>query len=762
MRFQQYAVLLACLTLAAPAAAQLQPPELEEQSEKPPATPPTSPLPASEPSETAHFERPEPVHVMPPSENALPEVTVQGRSVPPSSGASDHRILVGELKRVPRKNAAELLKLAPGIFLSNDGGEGHAERIYVRGFDAREGQDLEFSIDGVPINESGNLHGNGLADLGFIIPELVTELRVVEGPFDPRQGNYAVAGSADYQTGLDERGLTGKFTLGSFGTERALLLWGPFGESVGTYAGAEVSRTDGFGENRDARSARAMGQYEGRLGSNARFRLSGSGYGTEYHSAGLLRDDDVRAGRKGFYDTYDTRQGGSASRYQLAFDIESKSGATTFAQKFFLIRRGMRVRENFTGYLLDTQEAIQTPHDQRGDLLDSDVSETTYGGRGFARTTFGALGKQHELELGYFARGDDVASFRQRIETATGVPYRTDTDLESRLGDIGLYADLVLRPIRRLTLKGGVRADWFFFDVFDRCAVEDVSRPSPENPPGDASCLEQQRFGRHREPEQRSSTAGTKLLPRASVAFGPLGGFTGSLSYGTGVRSIDPSYVTQDVATPFASIIAYEGGVTFARDFGALDVAARSVFFQTHVDKDHVFSETEGRSVIGGGTTRTGWSGLCRLKGDFFDENASVTLVRSVFDETNLLVPYAPGVVVRSDSAVFFALPAALDGAPPRASFGAGVSYVGERALPYGELSDTIFTVDASFALAWKAFELELETTNLFGAQYRQTEFNYVSDFDNENPATLVPARHFAAGPPRQIFVSLSATLGDS
>src|SRR6185295_4688173 len=96
-----------------------------------------------------------------------------------------------------------------------------------RGFDAREGQDLEFSANGVPINESGNLHGNGYADTHFIIPELVESVRVIQGPFDPRQGNYAVAGSADYHLGLERRGATAKFTTGSFGTNRMLLTWGP-------------------------------------------------------------------------------------------------------------------------------------------------------------------------------------------------------------------------------------------------------------------------------------------------------------------------------------------------------------------------------------------------------------------------------------------------------------------------------------------------------------------------------------------------------
>jgi outer membrane cobalamin receptor len=139
------------------------------------------------------------------------------------------------------------LKLAPGVYLSSEGGDGHAERIYLRGFDAREGQDIEASVNGVPLNESGNLHGNGFADLHFIIPELVLSLRVLEGPFDPRQGNYAVAGSVDYETGLAERGLTAKVTRGSYGTERVLVMWGPPGESTHTYGAAEIYRTDGFG-----------------------------------------------------------------------------------------------------------------------------------------------------------------------------------------------------------------------------------------------------------------------------------------------------------------------------------------------------------------------------------------------------------------------------------------------------------------------------------------------------------------------------------
>ncbi len=694
----------------------------------------------------------------PPAAPAPREITVRGRLAAPSAGVSDLRVDVGELARVPRKNAGELLQLAPGVYLSNEGGEGHADRLYLRGFDAREGQDIELSVDGIPINESGNFHGNGSADTGFLIPELVRGLRVLEGPFDPRQGNYAVAGSAEFETGLEQRGLTARYGIGSFGAKRALLLFGPSGASSATYGAAEIYETDGYGQNRDAKRARVMAQYQGELGEHGSFRVNGAAYGIEYHSAGVLRKDDVDAGRQGFFDTYDSRQGGNSSRFQLGADLEQRVGSTVFQQQFFLIRRGVRLRENLTGFLLDSQTAIQTPHAQRGDLFDLRVDETTYGARGFARTDLRALGRTHQIELGYFARGDDVESTRQRLDTA-GVPYKTDADLDAQLGDLGLYAEFTLRPLQLLSLKAGVRKDLFLFDVLDRCAVQSVSRPSPTAPPGDASCLAAQRFGTYREPEQRSSTASSKAMPRATLTLGPFRHFVYSMSYGEGVRSIDPVYVSQDIATPFASIRAVDGGVAYAHDLGVLSVSARSVFFRTQVDRDLAFSETEGRSVLGGGTTRTGWNGLVRLHGDFFDQSANASLVRSTLDETGLLVPYAPDLVIRSDSVVFGELPLRLGTAPLRGTFSAGLGYLGQRALPFGQRSDATFTLDTGASLAWRDIELELEVTNVLDTRYRAAELNYASDFRSKALPTLVPARHFAAGAPREFFLSLAVTL---
>lgn len=697
------------------------------------------------------------------------EVHIYGRAAQPSRGASDFNFHFGELARVPNKNASELLRAAaPGLLLSNEGGEGHAEQVFLRGFDAREGQDLEFTVGGMPINESGNLHGNGYADTHFIIPEVVESLRVIEGPFDPRQGNYAVAGSAAYELGLAQRGLTARYTGGSFGTKRLLLTWGPKNESRHTFGAGEISSTDGYGQGRSAQRASAMGQYEGRLGDKGSYRVFAQGYSTHFHTAGVIREDDYQAKRIGFYDSYDfsqfarqqVAQGGDSSRYSVSGDLETRTGDTVLTQQVFVSKRKMRLLEDFTGFLLDVQTPLQSVHAQRGDMLDLNVDETMVGAKGSARLHTTAFGHRQELELGYFARGDWTKGTQQRLEANTGVPYLTETDVESGLGDLGLYADANVRALWWLNLRGGVRTDLFTFDVLDNCAEHDVSHPSKQNPQIDQSCLTQQDFGRHREANTRAATSSVALLPRGSLVFGPFQNFTINLSYGQGVRSIDPSYITQDVKTPFASITAYEGGVVYATEVKDIDVVARSIFFETKVDRDLVFNQSVGRNVLGVGTTRTGWVGALRFTGSFFDEAANLTLVRSSYDDTHLLVAYVPDVVLRSDTALFTDLPISIDGKKIKGTLSSGITYVGPRALPFGQRSQDIVTVDGSATLTWTRYEVGILATNLFDNRYRLGEFNYASDFHSQPQPTLVPERHFTAGAPRGVFGTLAINFG--
>ena len=689
--------------------------------------------------------------------------TVTGKRLPPASrGAADFHVEVGALSAVPRKNASEVLKLVPGILLTNDGSEAHADQVFLRGFDAREGQDIEFSVGGVPINESGNLHGNGYSDTHFILPELVAALRVIEGPFDPRQGNYAVAGSADYELGLSQRGIVGKFSAGNFGTFRALLLWGPRGAREGTFAAVELYETAGFGQNRDGRRATVMAQYEGKSGAHL-YRITAQAYIASFHSAGVLREDDVRSGRLGFFDTYDPKQGADTGRYSLSGLLESRFASLLVRNQVYAIARPMRLRENFTGFLLDTQEPTQSLHAQRGDLIDLQSMAGTLGARGFARLSADILHQTQEIEVGYFARGDLVGNSQHRLEAATGNPYATESDLESRLGDIGLYVDFNLRPYRYIALRGGVRADLFTYDVLDKCAVQSVAHPSRQDPPGDASCLSQQDFGKYREPIQRSTTTGSAVMPRASLILGPLWGISAAISYGQGVRSIDPYYITQDAKTPFASAQSIDAGLSFSRRIGPIDLSLRTTFFQTRVDRDLIFSQTAGRNLLSNGTTRIGSASAARVTGSFFDMSTNLTYVHATFDDTGLLIPYVPDWVFRFDGSLFGELPwqkLRIRGKAFRGTLATGFTYVSPRPLPQGERSNPIAVMDLNATVGIWLFEVGVVATNLFDVQYRLGEYNYASDFGSQPFPTLVPMRHFSAGAPRQILFSFSVQLG--
>src|SRR5690606_4708419 len=111
------------------------------------------------------------------------------------------------------------------------------------------GQDIELTVDGVPVNQPSHLHGQGYADLGFVIPETVRSLRVVEGVYDPAQGDFAVAGSADFQPGVAQRGIQLSSSYGAFNTLRELALWAPEGQAEDTFAAVLFRKTRGFGQN---------------------------------------------------------------------------------------------------------------------------------------------------------------------------------------------------------------------------------------------------------------------------------------------------------------------------------------------------------------------------------------------------------------------------------------------------------------------------------------------------------------------------------
>src|SRR4051812_48987085 len=131
-------------------------------------------------------------------------VHVRGRRALPQRSTSDFVLDRKQLSVAPHQDAGQLLRTAPGVYASRAEGDAVAHSLFLRGFDAEHGQDIELTAGGVPINNVSHVHGQGYADVNFILPDVVRSVRVVEGVYDPRQGDFAVAGSIDFDLGVAE------------------------------------------------------------------------------------------------------------------------------------------------------------------------------------------------------------------------------------------------------------------------------------------------------------------------------------------------------------------------------------------------------------------------------------------------------------------------------------------------------------------------------------------------------------------------------
>ena len=100
----------------------------------------------------------------------------------------------------PVNSSQDILRKVPGLIIGQHAGGGKAEQIFLRGFDIDHGTDIAIDVDGMPINMVSHAHGQGYADLHFLIPETVDKIDFGKGPYYADKGNFNTAGYVSFQT----------------------------------------------------------------------------------------------------------------------------------------------------------------------------------------------------------------------------------------------------------------------------------------------------------------------------------------------------------------------------------------------------------------------------------------------------------------------------------------------------------------------------------------------------------------------------------
>lgn len=668
-----------------------------------------------------------------------------GVASPPLRSLSDFELVPASFRAVPRRTSEQLLTLAPGLVLANHGGIGHAPSVYLRGFDAGEGQNVAFDVDGMLINEPSNPHAHGYADTSFVPVEAVSRVHVSEGPFDPRQPSYSVAGSVRYDLGVAERGLRFSMRYGSFRTARALMVYAPPGERDGTFVAADFVRGDGFGPNRAHQSARLVARIE-RERNDAVWSLTATTHAQRFDSAGVVPESAVAAGSlpcgpgsdAQFFCWVDPRQGGSGQRHLVLGKVRVDRGGATFEQSAGLMFRSDRFQDDFTGV---ARSAL-------GDGLDQRYEAITAQLRGSYRMRGRLLGAGQTFELGYFARHDQGTTAMARVRFSDGVPREQVFDSAFGITELAAYALADLTLSRFLTLLGGLRVDATAAQVTHRgLAASDRDGP--------------------RLTSQTTDVFGAVTSPRLTLVAHPHASLDVVASAGRGVRPVDAQALSDAERVPYTRVAALELGLRHRIVAGSVTLDSRSSAFVTRVDDDLLFDADLGRNRYIGETRRYGVMCATTLRyGTRLDAQASFTwaeahktLAGAALADlgSGPRLAYVPRFVGRFDVAYH-------DDVVVRRehlgiSVGAGTTLVGRKPLPFEQLSERIVVLDAGAELRYRFVAVELLIENLLDARYRAYELQAISDFspvDGSASGSMTASRLFAAGAPRTVFVTLT------
>lgn len=701
--------------------------------------------------------------------------TAEIEAAPESDAASvsDINYDAEALRRVPRTAAQSLLTLAPGLMTTQHASEGHAMGMFLRGFNAGEGEDLEVLVDDMPINEVSNAHGHGYVDLGFVALDAVSRLRVTQGPFDPVQGDFATAGTASYELAAPTRGLHARASYGRFRERRIGVLWGPAWAEDGTFAAFQYAAGDGFGPNRAFSNGAVNLRWESKSGP-VRYSVFGFGSTAQWSTAGVLRAEELidgagqldpeRCSAETFFCSYDPNQGGSSSQAGLVARLHRSNGVNGGLSLTAYGRwRTLRVRENFTGFLTDPRT---DGGPQRGDNLDQNYDVVTGGLRARYRIARRWRGQAQRFELGLSTRFDDAETSAIRRRAARLVPYRTEFDRRVRETTVGAYATGVLRWKDSLRLRLGIRVDHFGFRVDDRNepAIDDVG---PR--------LRVTRFG----------ASGLAVSPRGTLDVKLASPLRWVTSVGLGARSSDAAALSEAELAPFARVTAIETGFVLAgeNDFESEassgdDAHAhatprvragwhgelRSSVFTTRVSSDLVFDPSAGRNIPLGASARSGvlLQGRAHV-GPWLDLALSATwtsahLVSPDASAWRLLegklLPFVPRFVGRLD-VVGHTGKLGRSGISMHGAL--GLQAIGRRPLPLGQTARGFALLDLSLSGQWRMVEVGASMTNVLDARFNGEEFFYASSFRDPSLApSRMATRHFAAGPPRSFLLTLS------
>ncbi len=625
-----------------------------------------------------------------------------------------------QLENRPIQRPGELIEVVPGLIVSQHSGEGKANQYYLRGFNLDHGTDIAISLDGVPVNQPTHGHGQGWADLNFLIPELVEAVQYKKGPYYAEVGDFSSAGAVNirYAESLDQDLLSA--TVGQYGYYRLLAAKsGDFMDGTLLYA-LELGVDDGPWEvPQDLRKLNSVIRYS--RGDRARgMSITAMAYDNRWTATDQIPLRAVEQGLVGRFGSLDPTDAGFAHRVALSAEGWNNGPDRSDHLLIYVKDDFLNLYSNFTYYMEDPVN---------GDQFQQVDNRRTYGLKASRSWLTPFANVDSETEVGVQIRYDDIdvslhkTKERQRLSTV-----RAD---QVGLGAYGVFAKNDARWNDWLRTIAGIRAD--------------LRRGSVES----------------NLPANSGEASESLVSPKLSVVLGPWSKTEYFVNVGRGYHSNDArgATMTVDPTDPNQSV----DKVDLLVPATGFDLGLRTAIlpktqlalalWRLDMDSELLFVGDAGMTEPSRPSRRTG-----------VEVSAYVTPVRHLIADVDLA--YSQARFTDSDPAGD-RIPGAVEGVasagltynPPRGwNGGLRVRYFGPRPLVEDNSvrSEATFTAAADVGYRFKkGLEASVEIINLFDAQDSAIDYYYESQLKNETSPQ--PDIHFHPVLPRMVRASLVA-----
>ena len=372
------------------------------------------------------------------------------------------QIMKLDLQNSPVNSSQEILRKVPGLFIGQHAGGGKAEQIFLRGFDIDHGTDIALSVDGMPVNMVSHAHGQGYADLHFVIPETLDKIDFGKGSYYANKGDFTTAGYVAFKTKekLDNNAIS--LEVGKFGTIRTLGMFNllPKNNKQSAFIASEYITFDGpYVSSQNFRRLNLFGKFTNILEDNSKFSVTASQFSSEWTASGQIPQRLVDAGIISRFGAVDDTEGGKTSRSNLNVEYYKPISENLFFKgNTFYNNYQFELYSNFTFFL-------ENPID--GDQIKQKENRTIYGFNGEFNKKID--NSKSSYQVGFGLRTDET-----KDSELSNTKNRSTTINQLKLGNINQknYFSYINSDIDlgNFTINPAVRLDYFQFSYLDKLA----------------------------------------------------------------------------------------------------------------------------------------------------------------------------------------------------------------------------------------------------------------------------------------------------